>query len=209
MDNESVAIHLFENQYQKSVRSSGLYIDTENCFLGASPDGVVENEDAIVEVKTVPSARNNSKGKKLEEHIEKNKSFCLQIRNSKISLKKTHEYFLQIQGQLNIVKTNKCYFILFVDHDTPLHVEEIARDEEFWMDKMKPKLVSFYHDCILPEIVEPQIPLGKFCRDPKYILEAKEVAEKKKTQRKQKLVVQTNDDETPTKLIKYNKNTAL
>jgi hypothetical protein len=37
--NEKVAIRVFENQYKKSVRPCGLFINAENSFLSASPDG--------------------------------------------------------------------------------------------------------------------------------------------------------------------------
>lgn len=36
---ENVAISIFESQTNLKVRESGLWIDLENGFLGASPDG--------------------------------------------------------------------------------------------------------------------------------------------------------------------------
>lgn len=52
--NEKVAIREFENQYHKTVRPCGLFIDGVNPFLGASPDGLVD-DDKIIEVKCTPS----------------------------------------------------------------------------------------------------------------------------------------------------------
>ena len=40
----------------REVTECGLFIDTKFGYLGASPDGVIENEGAIVEVKYVLSA---------------------------------------------------------------------------------------------------------------------------------------------------------
>ncbi|KAI5645811.1 yqaJ-like viral recombinase domain-containing protein [Phthorimaea operculella] len=53
--NESVAKTIFAERHGKTVREAGLFIDEEYGFLGASPDGVIENEKAIVEIKTFPS----------------------------------------------------------------------------------------------------------------------------------------------------------
>ncbi|XP_073967541.1 uncharacterized protein isoform X1 [Choristoneura fumiferana] len=58
--NESVARTLFIEKLQKAVRPAGLFIDEEFGFLGASPDGVIEKEKSLLEIKCFPSlARSN------------------------------------------------------------------------------------------------------------------------------------------------------
>ena len=69
-----------------------------------------------------------------------------------------HEYYYQVQGQLNVCGFQKCYFMAATDSNSPLFVEEIQRHENFWKAKMVPKLTRFYMECLLPEIADPRIP---------------------------------------------------
>lgn len=79
-------------------------------------------------------------------------------------LKKNHNYYFQIQGQLNICRREYCDFILYCDND--FHVETIKRDENIWKNIMVPKLREFYENCILPEIIDGRIPRGMQVREP-------------------------------------------
>lgn len=51
IEKERIAIEEFETQYNKRVHPCGFFIDQEDFYLGASPDGMVDNENAIIEVK--------------------------------------------------------------------------------------------------------------------------------------------------------------
>lgn len=57
---------------------------------------------------------------------------------------------------------------------------EIARDDQFWKEEMEPKLLQFYHHCMLPELVDPRHTRNMNIRDPFYITEAQIKAKKKK-----------------------------
>lgn len=50
----------------------------------------------------------------------------------------------------------------------------IQRDDEFWKTKMEAKLVKFYYDCILPELVDPRHSRCMQIRDPPYIIKSME-----------------------------------
>jgi hypothetical protein len=65
------------------------FIDSEHPFLGASPDYVIGN-DAIIEVKCVPSIENKS----LLDAVRDKKSFCLEEFDSKLRLKKKNILFI-------------------------------------------------------------------------------------------------------------------
>lgn len=54
LENEKRAIQIFEGLSGKVVKSCGLFVNTELPFLGASPDGLID-DNTIVEVKCVPS----------------------------------------------------------------------------------------------------------------------------------------------------------
>ena len=68
----------------------GLFIDKEKPYLCTTPDGLID-DDGIVEVKCPYSAREMSP----EEGI-----------------RKKHQYYFQVQGQLHITKRKYCIFFL-------------------------------------------------------------------------------------------------
>lgn len=45
----------------------------------------------------------------------------------------------------------------------------ISKDEKFWKEKMEPKLLFFYFDCLLPELVDPRYTRNRTIRDPDYV----------------------------------------
>lgn len=173
--NEKVVIRQFENQYNKTVRPCGLFVDEQYPFLGASPDGLVD-DDKIIEVKCTPSIGQ----KTLEDAaLDKKLQFCLELTETgQLKLKENHKYYWQIQGQLNITKKIECIFILF-SMGNNLYVQNINRDEYLWTNKMLPKLINFYMDCMLPEIIDPRVPRGLRIRDPAKITEAQFQIKKK------------------------------
>lgn len=92
------------------VNKCGLFIDINNPYLGASPDGLV-GEDGMVEVKCLHSVQEED----LPEAVkDKQKGLCLEkSKNGKLQLKKTHYYYFQVQGQLNLWKRQWCAFVVF------------------------------------------------------------------------------------------------
>ena len=64
-------------------------------------------------------------------------------------MKRSHDYWYQVLGQLNISKRDVSFFMIWTE--LGLIVEEIRRDLDFWK-KMKSKLNKFYFDCLVPEI---------------------------------------------------------
>ncbi|XP_063240064.1 uncharacterized protein LOC134540920 [Bacillus rossius redtenbacheri] len=178
--NEHVAIKRFEALTGLDVEKRGLYIDVENGFLGASPDGIVVTENATIEVKCVPSGISTG----LQELARGKKGFFLQeIASKKLQLKTTHHHFYQIQGTLNITKKDFCYLIVMTDTKQDLFVEKVQRNEDFWRNEMLPKLTRFYKKCLLPEIVDSRVIRGKPVREPEYISKAKEEMNAKKSKK--------------------------
>ena len=93
---EQTAITIFQRRYNKTVEKCGLFIHPSYPFLGASPDGVVMGEQGIVEVKCPWEGRDSKikKGKKGFPFLEDYQG--------SLRLKRSHNYFYQIQGQLYI-----------------------------------------------------------------------------------------------------------
>jgi hypothetical protein len=144
---EQVAIQDLETKINVKVIKCGFFVDPVHYFLGASPDGII-GEDTLVEVKCPSASRNYSS---IIEAVTNKKCVHLQNLAGNLSLKKTHSYFYQIQGQLHIANKSKCYFVTWIPND--IHIEVIRRDETFWVTKMETFLIEFYKTNMLPLIV--------------------------------------------------------
>lgn len=152
-ENEPIALKETEAALGVQVSPCGLYILEEHQYLGASPDGVID-EETIVEIKCPASAANMTP---TEAILKKKITFCVLDESDpqKIKLKQNHNYFYQVQGQLNITKKRYCIFVVW----TPKGIlfEKIEKDTGFW-ESILNKLRKFYMECILPEIIDPRLP---------------------------------------------------
>lgn len=127
-NNEKYAVDKFEMQFNLKVNQTGLHLHPCG-YLGASPDGLV-GDNCIIEVKCPYKYRNQPLNvlkveKKYIVHYEAN--------SKKYIINKEHDYYHQIQGQLHILKKEKCYLVLFTQVD--LVSIEIIKDEE-WKSNM-------------------------------------------------------------------------
>lgn len=71
-------------------------------------------------------------------------------------LNKKHEWYLQIQGQLNITGRKKCLFAVWTGSNRPIKAEIINCDQNLWNNIMIPKLKNFYIESLLPELLDPR-----------------------------------------------------
>ncbi|XP_059477412.1 uncharacterized protein LOC132197849 [Neocloeon triangulifer] len=195
---EDLVKQKFKTQTGLAVRKIGLCVNKNWPYLGASPDGAV-GANAIIEIKCLYSAKErkifdfvaerqgvDERGEQIMENGKKKKkdkfsSVCLEIFEGKLRLKRKHDYFFQIQGQLAISEKEKCYFVASTDVD--LFVEEILPDKELWAN-MERKLSEFYLDYLLPEIVDPRIIRGLTVRVPPQYAEAAAKREQQKTEKR-------------------------
>lgn len=165
--NERNAIKKYEEKYSVNVQKCGLFVSESEPYLAASPDGLVGDE-GIVEVKCIHKIGEST----LLLAAAKRGNICLEVKkDGKLQLNRKHNYYFQVQGQLNIADRNYCDFIVF--SNTDFFVERIERDMKLWNDKMLPVLQRFYYQCMLPEIVDGRIPRGLSVREPAFILEAR------------------------------------
>jgi len=137
---EKTAIAQLQKKLGIQVSPAGLYVHPEFPFLGASPDGKV-GENSVVEVKCPYVGRN----KKIEPCAE---IPYLEKCEGKVHLKRGHNYYYQIQGQLAISKKEKCYFVIYTFVD--FFVEEITLDAMFFEKELVPKLSDFYNSHYRP-----------------------------------------------------------
>lgn len=146
-DHEDVALRCFEDVTGFTVKKCGLFIDESKPFVAASPDGVLESQDALVEVKCPFTAKDMM----VEEAVRKGLLKFLGFDNGKLMLRDNHNYYYQIQGQLNITGRSECYFIVWTTKD--LWFQVIKKDESFWKGCME-KLEVFYMEHMLPELLK-------------------------------------------------------
>lgn len=132
---ESKAVKTFEAKHDVKVKKCGLFIRPDIPYLGASPDGVIDNE-TLIEVKCPYAGR--------DKQIIPGKLFPFLCYNKdgSISLKQNSNYYNQIQGQLYIADREKCYFIVYTFKD--FFVQTVCIDREYCKHSLVPKLSLFY-----------------------------------------------------------------
>ena len=80
-------------------------------------------------------------------------SFCLQFDHEKevLFLKRSHNYYSQVIGQLAITGATICYFVVWTCTD--MFIEEIELDNDYWTF-MQHNLKNFYFDHYGRKILE-------------------------------------------------------
>src|SRR5579863_7707284 len=126
---ESIAIKAYQQVTGINVTPCGLFVNLEHSYIAASPDGVT-SDGGIIEVKCPYSAREMT----VAEAEKKIKNFY--IKDGK--LKRTHDYYYQIQGELHCTGAKYCNFIVYTSKD--ILVERIYPDNELWESKIFPSL---------------------------------------------------------------------
>ena len=132
----------------------GLIVSTANgWWLAASPDGLVydptdaKHPHGLLEVKNPFSVRD----KELDEAY-KSSGFCLQKKDSMYKLKVRHDYYFQVQCQLNCANRSWCDFVLRTNKY--IHIERIQRDKSWWEQHLE-KAKEFFFTSLLPELACP------------------------------------------------------
>ena len=124
---------------------SGLVVDPQYPFLGASPDALIEccccDGKGIVEIKCPFSSKDHHPS---ELHKLKN-SFL-----NEIGLCQNHKYFTQVQGQLAICRKEYCDFVVWTPQG--ILIERIRENTNFTESLIR-KLTKFYVEHMLPEVL--------------------------------------------------------
>ncbi len=109
-------------------------------YLGATPDGIVNCDccgEGLLEIKCPYSYCNSSISEINDPHfyLEKDEDGNLQ-------LKKSHDYFIQVQAQMIICNKQYCDFVCWTT--TSIHIEHIEVDPED-MKSILPKFTTFFY----------------------------------------------------------------
>uniref|UniRef100_A0A668AA77 YqaJ viral recombinase domain-containing protein n=1 Tax=Myripristis murdjan TaxID=586833 RepID=A0A668AA77_9TELE len=140
--NEQEGVKTFQQACQVEVLDCGLSV-SKSGILGASPDGFIRSS-ALLEVKCPYSQRNST----IAEAV-KTPSFYLCVEGQGFSLKKTHEYWHQVQGQLHQTDQDLCYFVVWTTKEAA--VIPIPKDSAWGQHLLI--LEDFYRQHILPVLI--------------------------------------------------------
>jgi len=148
-DNEGDAISSYKSKSHSIVSECVIFLSTDYPYLATSPDGIIPlsaSSFGLIEAKWPFKHRNS---KIAEACVDS--SFFLACVNDGFQLKRTHNYYYQITGQLALTGAQFCDFIVWTEVD--MYIERIHLDRELLEDMLK-KLIHFYHTCLGIEILE-------------------------------------------------------
>ncbi|XP_076052720.1 uncharacterized protein LOC143032143 [Oratosquilla oratoria] len=147
--NETKAREIYKSQQRLKhtffqCNDSGLLIDFEKPFLGASSDGEVHCYccgKGLVEIKCPYKHRFSS----IQEAIL-DPGFSLDY---KLSLRKSHRYYAQVQLQMHVHKVTYCDFFVYTTRNT--HCCRVQYDKTFCQQLVQKSEYFFRHE-VLPAI---------------------------------------------------------
>ena len=136
---------------------------SEYVFLGASPDGSVYDPSSpepygYLEIKCAFKYQDMD-----PREAAKKSDFWCSVAGNKLTLKENHPYYSQVQGWMAIGGRPWCDICSYTK--VGIYVDRIAFNKNMWETDILPKLVSFYDNCVAPEIISPKHSLGFKLRD--------------------------------------------
>lgn len=123
------------------VYKSGLVVSLTSPYLGASPDGKVIDKKCgspfgLIEVKC-PETKFMVTPLDACSH----EGFFLENCNGQPKLKVNHNYYKQVQGQLEITGAKWCDFVVYTSRG--MSIERIRFDEQYWLN-LQESLKNYY-----------------------------------------------------------------
>lgn len=88
------------------------------------------------------------------------KNCCLALNDGQLNLKKSHNYYYQVQTAMFCTERKWCDFVVRTTID--LHVEMIQWDNQLWENVLR----KLYFTALLPELAQPQQPSKGTIREP-------------------------------------------
>lgn len=135
-----------------------MFISKHHGFLGASPDGLVqdpsaEDTEGLLELKYIQMGKQES----LEEALVR-KGICKKCEDG-VTLNVRHKYYFQTQQAMFVVERKWTDFVVMGTGCTTTFCERIHFSQEH-RDTTFPKLESFFNCWIVPELAYPCVKYG-------------------------------------------------
>jgi hypothetical protein len=143
LDHEGEAASIYANSKGVNVQRTGFVINPGCPQLGASPDYLVYDPSncndmfGLLEIKCLQASS-----------ITEAK--FLKIQNGQLVLKKIHQYYYQIQGQLGLTGFNWCDLMVHCKEDW--HIERINFDKDFFIS-MCGNLDKFFFELFITSLI--------------------------------------------------------
>ena len=145
------------------VEETGLWIHNEFPFVGASPDGLIMNDQkpiGVLEIKCLQILKESSvedliKRSKTEQ-IAKMSAQCFKIVDEKLTLKKESAYFSQVLLQMLVTGLKFCDFVLHSPKGPP-SIERIYEDVAI-QNTLVQNIKVFWERALIPEYFEKRLP---------------------------------------------------
>ena len=138
---EPVARRWYEQKYNKKVKEMGICIPKSDYTMGVSVDGVVENENGIIEIKCPQRMY-----WPLKKHLKKsNDKYDLGI-SGPDHIWKSH--YKQMQMGMGVLRKLWCDYIVYAN-DGLVYTERIYFNKKFW-EKLKNEIEVFWKEYVSP-----------------------------------------------------------
>ena len=160
MESELKAVNLYIRREMKNdgidvtVEEIGLLVSKDKPYLGASLDRIVAIKDTHEKWAMEVKSPVRKAGMTIEEACQNKPFFLEKLADVTARLKRNHDYFVQIQGELYCSNLNLKGIILIVyfGESRPLFVEKIYLDNS-WISDSLPKIDFFYRHALFPELI--------------------------------------------------------
>lgn len=147
---ERDALRKFEELFDDyPLQDCGLFVDPDLYFLCANPTKLYGND--IVNIKCPLKQY----GKTFDDAIRQIPFW--KKKNGSWELNKQHEWYIELQGDLHITGRNYGYLMVWLGEnlgEAQFRIVMIPRDDAFFQDEVKPKLLYFHENVMVKELVD-------------------------------------------------------
>ena len=144
---EKVAVSQFEEISGIRIRPCGFCISNSHIFIAASPDGLI-CDATVLEIKCPYSIRN----KKI---TAENLHYITEV-EGKLHLKKTCQYYYQVQTQMLVTERRYCDFVAWTECD--IQRLSVHRNDEIIDNLIILRATEFYKKYMIPALIKKYIP---------------------------------------------------
>ncbi len=154
---EVIARKLYEKSMKPKhkhlkVMNSGLMINKDNPLLRASPDALVTCHccgKGLLEIKCPYTETFKTM---TGEEIAQEGKYHLKIGGGKVQLKRTSQWYTQVQTQLAVTQYSWCDFLVFTQKEPHLTIERIKYDQLNFENEYQ-RALNFYNKFVLPKLL--------------------------------------------------------
>jgi len=150
-ESEPIARSFFESHAMQKVNTTGLIIDPEEHWLGASLDGIVD-EDTILEIKCPTKEKLKKYNGSLEQLIKSNKYDVRFEVDGEPVLRQTTAasgYYYQVQIAMHCSRRTNCKFVVWTESEQ--FIVDVKYDAA-WVKQRIEHLKNMYFTHLLPAI---------------------------------------------------------